>query len=67
MLLVWPDFLKGISLEQGSEGGDVAWIARGERTLLQMRVRGHSGVGACWAAIKALATWLLIRQLLWVL
>lgn len=34
--LVWPDFLKRISLEQGSEGGDMAWIARGERILVQV-------------------------------
>lgn len=67
MVLVLPDFLKEVSLEQGSEGGDMAWIAREERNPVQVCGPVRLWVGLWWAAIKALCTWTLSRQLLWLL
>lgn len=45
MLLAWLDFLKGISQEQGSGGGDMAPTARGERNPLQVCGWGRLGLG----------------------
>lgn len=41
--VVWPTFLKKVSLEQGAEGRDTARIARQERNPVQVCGRGRWG------------------------
>lgn len=53
-MLVWPGFLKGVSLEQGSGGGDVRRLP-GEETKAPRCVGGCGGEGggAPWEALCA--------------
>lgn len=66
MVLVWADFLEEVSLEQGSQEG-TGWDCKGRKKPRPGVWAGAVGAGARWAATKGRGTWVLSRQLLWVL